>query len=125
MVDATGDVVTASCPDRTLAAARRSRPIIEGSSNGPSRRATRTLDGHILELLHAPYSTADDFEDAFLRPYLYSQAYDRGFGTLYTAAYRPGEGRARYRWPSFSWELSFDAFEEGSHEETLAEGSVA
>jgi predicted choloylglycine hydrolase len=130
MVDATGDVVTAYLsPDREPIFSRS--PVAtnhQGFVEWPEQaRATRTLEReqHILELLHAPHSTADDFEDAFLRPYLYSQAYERGFGTLYTAAYRPGEGRARYRWPSFSWELSFDAFEEGSHEETLAEGSVA
>jgi len=90
-------------------------------------RATRTLEReqHILELLHAPYGTVEDFADAFLLPRLYSQAYERGFGTLYTAVYRPVEGRVQFRWPSFTWDLAFDAFAEATHEETLAEGSVA
>ena len=90
-------------------------------------RATRTLEReqYILELLHAPFATAESFADAFLKPYLYSTAYERGFGTLYTAAYRPAEGVAEYRWPGFSWRQSFDAFEEGTHEEILTEGVVA
>lgn len=44
---------------------------------------------------------------------------------LYTAVYRPAEGRAEYRWPGFAWPQSFAAFSEGAHDETLAEGSVA
>ena len=130
IVDASGDVVTAFLgPDRGPIFSRS--PVAtnhQGFVEWPEQaRATRTLEReqHILELLHAPYETAASFADAFLRPYLYSQAYDRGFGTLYTAVYRPLEGRVEYRWPSFAWALSFDAFPEGAHEETLAEGSVA
>ena len=35
--------------------------------------------------------------------------YAQGFGTLYTAAYRPAEGRVDYRWPGQSWTRTFDA----------------
>jgi hypothetical protein len=75
--------------------------------------------------LRSPVETADGFAGAFLSDALYSQAYDRGFGTLYTAVYRPAEGSVEYRWPGFAWPQSFTAFSEGVHEETLAEGSVA
>jgi len=67
----------------------------------------------------------EDFAAAFLAPGLYSEAYERGFGTLYTAVYRPVEGRVEYRWPTYTWPLSFDTFAEGTHEELFAEGSVA
>lgn len=40
--------------------------------------------------------TADGFVDAFLEPPLFNTAYRRGFGTLYTAVYRPIEGEAEY-----------------------------
>jgi predicted choloylglycine hydrolase len=130
VVDGTGDVVTAYLsPDREPIFSRS--PVAtnhQGFVEWPEQaRATRTLEReqHILELLHAPHQTADGFADAFLRPFLYSRAYEKGFGTLYTAAYRPLEGRVQYRWPTFTWDLSFDAFEEATHEETLAEGSVA
>jgi predicted choloylglycine hydrolase len=130
ILDATGDVVTAHLsPDREPIFSRSPAATNhQGFVEWPEQaRATRTLEReqHILELLHAPYGTVEDFADAFLRPHLYSQAYERGFGTLYTAVYRPVEGRVQYRWPSFAWELSFDAFFEATHEETLAEGSVA
>ena len=130
IVDAGGDVVTAYLsPDREPIFSRSPAATNhQGFVEWPEQaRATRTLEReqHILELLHAPYGTVEDFADAFLLPRLYSQAYERGFGTLYTAVYRPVEGRVQFRWPSFNWDLAFDAFAEATHEETLAEGSVA
>lgn len=71
----------------------------------------------VLELL------AEDrqaFEDAFLEPPLHSTAHERGFGTIYTAAYEPAAGRVRYRWPDVTWEQSFDRFEPGSRTVTLS-----
>ena len=56
----------------------------------------------------------DRFEDAFLEPPLYSTAHERGFGTIYTAAYEPARGRVRYRWPDLTWEQSFERFEPGA-----------
>jgi predicted choloylglycine hydrolase len=52
---------------------------------------------------------------AFLEPPVYSSAFDRGFGTLYTAVYRPSERCVDYRWPSSLWRQSFDAFTSGEH----------
>ena len=45
---------------------------------------------------------------ACLRPPLYATKFGEGFGTLYTAEYRPGEGVARYYWPGQTWEHSLD-----------------
>jgi hypothetical protein len=56
---------------------------------------------------------------------LFSRAYERGFGTLYTAVYRPSAGAVDYRWPGFTWAQTFERFDEGMHEEVLTEGSVA
>jgi hypothetical protein len=55
------------------------------------------------------------FAGAFFRPPLYSLAYDRGFGTLYTAVYVPRTGLAEYRWPGTVWRFSVDSFTERSH----------
>lgn len=49
-------------------------------------------------------------EADFLKPPLYTTEYSRGFGTLYTAAYRPTENAVSYRWPQMSWEQSLGAF---------------
>ncbi len=130
VVDASGDVVTAYLsPDREPVFSRSPAATNhQGFVDWPEQaRATRTLEReqHILELLHAPYGTAADFAAAFLGPRLYSTAYERGFGTLYTAVYLPAEARLEFRWPGFTWPQSFDAFSEGSHEELLAEGDVA
>lgn len=127
IVDASSDVVTAYLsPDRDPVFSRSPAATNhQGSVEWPEQaRATRTLEReqYILELLHAPYIRAADFAEAFLKPYLYSTAYDQGFGTLYTAVYHPTRGRAEYRWPGFTWPLGFDRFIEGTHQELLAEG---
>jgi predicted choloylglycine hydrolase len=43
---------------------------------------------------------------ACLQPPLYATRFGAGFGTLYTAEYRPAEGTARFHWPQHSWEHS-------------------
>ena len=35
--------------------------------------------------------------------------YANGFGTLYTADYRPDSGEVHYRWPGTTWTRSFDS----------------
>ncbi len=130
LVDRAGDVLTAYLsPDRepilrAFPAATNHQGIVEWPEQA---RATRTIERerHIVELLDDPATTGASFEDAFLRAPLFSTAYGSGFGTLYTVAYRPAEGVADFRWPSFAWRLGFDAFEESEHTEVLAEGSVA
>jgi predicted choloylglycine hydrolase len=47
---------------------------------------------------------------AMLRPPLYRAGFDDGWGTVYTADYRPGDGQVTYHWPSQSWEQSFGRF---------------
>ncbi|TDC24798.1 acyl-coenzyme A--6-aminopenicillanic acid acyl-transferase [Streptomyces sp. 8K308] len=57
---------------------------------------------------------------ALLRPPLYRYGHEGAGGTVYTAEYRPAEGRVTYLWPGEEpWELSFDAFEEGGRTVTL------
>ncbi len=46
---------------------------------------------------------------AFLRSPLYNTEFARGFGTLYTAAYRPARGVVDYAWPGSRWRLGFDS----------------
>ncbi len=58
--------------------------------------------------------TEEGFIAGFLKPPLFNRAYQRGFGTLFTAVYRPHQGKADYLWPGISWQQSFESFEEGS-----------
>jgi predicted choloylglycine hydrolase len=46
---------------------------------------------------------------AFLKPPLYNTAYAEGFGTMYTAAYRPAEGVVDYVWPGSTWRRGFNS----------------
>lgn len=52
--------------------------------------------------------SGSELVDAFTRRPLRTGAYDRGFGTLYTAAYRPADGTVTYHWPGRSWTRHFD-----------------
>ncbi len=65
---------------------------------------------HRLRLHDEP---EERFVEAFLRPPLYSSAYAEGFGTLYTAVYRPRLGQMELRWPGAVWPLDLHRFEEG------------
>ncbi len=51
---------------------------------------------------------------ALLRPPLYATKFGAGFGTLYTAEYRPAEGVARYHWPGQTWTHALDQLGPGS-----------
>ena len=74
----------------------------------------------VLRLLGDDGIGRERFEAAFLEPPLHSTAHERGFGTLYTAAYEPAAGRVRYRWPDVVWEQSFERFEPGTRAVTLS-----
>ena len=78
--------------------------------------ATATLERE--RFLHFRLRESSDSPDrlvqAFLRSPVYSTAYGRGFGTLYTAIYRPHAGELEYLWPNGNWRQSFQVFEEGA-----------
>jgi predicted choloylglycine hydrolase len=61
-----------------------------------------------LEGLLAAGTRASDVVAACLRPPLYATRFHEGFGTLYTAEYRPADGLVRYHWPDRTWEHSLD-----------------
>ena len=77
--------------------------------------ATSTLERE--RFLFSKFADAEQtersFVEAFLNPPLFSRAYRRGYGTLYTAVYRPTKGAVELRWPDGAWIQSFDNFEEG------------
>jgi predicted choloylglycine hydrolase len=53
--------------------------------------------------LQARNPDPDTAVSAFLQQPLYNTAYAEGFGTIYTAAYRPQDGVVDYVWPGSSW----------------------
>jgi predicted choloylglycine hydrolase len=72
-----------------------------------------------LEHLLAEHADAAAVVAACLRSPLYATRFHEGFGTLYTAEYRPADGVARYYWPGRTWAQSLDAFDSGGIEIAL------
>ena len=68
-------------------------------------RATATVERErfLLQRLTLHEEPAHRFIGAFLKPPLYSTAFSKGFGTIYTAVYWPKKGIAEYRWPNVEW----------------------
>ena len=73
----------------------------------PYAAAIRTVERYerLTELVSAG-TDVPGVVAACLRPPLYATGFGAGFGTLYTAEYRPAEGTARYHWPQHNWEHS-------------------
>ncbi|SDZ91739.1 C45 family autoproteolytic acyltransferase/hydolase [Rubrimonas cliftonensis] len=65
--------------------------------------ATVERERYLLHRLTLHVEPQERFIAAFLRPPLYSLAFARGFGTLFTAAYRPREYGFELRWPNAVW----------------------
>ena len=75
----------------------------------PYAAAIRTVERQEhLEQLLAAGTDAAGIVAACLQPPLYATRFHEGFGTLYTAEYRPAEGAVRYHWPSRTWAHSLD-----------------
>ena len=127
LTDRSGGFLTAYLsPDRepvfrTFPAATNHQGIVEWPEQA---RATKTIERErkIVELLGDDSVTADGFAEGFLRSPLFSTSYASGFGTLYTAVYRPAEGSVDFMWPSHRWRLGFEGFHPAEHTEALAEG---
>src|SRR5580698_2239540 len=67
-----------------------------------------------LEELVAAGADGPGIVAACLRPPLYATRFGAGFGTLYTAEYRPAEGTASYHWPESVWTHSLDDLRPGT-----------
>ena len=78
--------------------------------------ATVERERYLLNRLRMHKDPEEKFINAFLKPPLYSTAFGAGFGTLYTAVYRPRKKQMELRWPGTIWPLSLNEFVEGARE---------
>lgn len=78
--------------------------------------ATVERERYLLNRLRMHKDPEEKFINAFLKPPLYSTAFNVGFGTLYTAVYRPRKKEMELRWPGTIWPLSLTDFTEGARE---------
>lgn len=116
LLDARGDyALTYLAPDRPpevvreRACANHQRTVEwrEYAELTGSERRKRYLEKH-LESDEDP----DGFIRRFLGPPLFVDSYEKGYGTLYTAAYRPTHGAVDFLWPGARTSQSFEAFTE-------------
>lgn len=75
--------------------------------------ATVERERYLLQRLTLHVDSQEKFIGAFLKPPLYSTAFSEGFGTLYTAVYRPKAGKMSVHWPNSSWDFDLLNFVEG------------
>lgn len=69
--------------------------------------------------------SAQEAVDALLRPPLFQSSWSRGYGTLYSAAYRPRSGRVALLWPEQQWEQSLQSFGDGQRDIGYGTGPAA
>ena len=90
--------------------------------------ATGTLERErfLAARLAEPALTRAGLVGSFLRPPLYSTAYARGFGTLYTTIYDPLQGTMALRWPDDpGWTLALERPAAGERRVTFRHGQPA
>lgn len=91
-------------------------PVATNHQPGSTLRNTSRVQASVdrerflLRELTMHVETAERFVSAFLRPPLYSTAFAAGYGTLYTAEYRPGDLSVTLHWPGTRWRLSLEGF---------------
>ena len=73
---------------------------------------TMERSAYLNKLLSRKGIDAETVAKAFLKKPLYNNLFKEGFGTIYTAVYRPAEGTVEMCWPEGSLEQSFDEFRE-------------
>jgi predicted choloylglycine hydrolase len=117
VLDRTGQRATVYlAPDRParvtdLAVATNHQGEVEWAPYAAAIRSVERAE-RLTDLL-ADGTDADGVAAACLRSPLYATRFGEGFGTLYTAEYRPAEGIARYRWPGQTWEQALSRIQTG------------
>lgn len=81
--------------------------------SGAAARRSVARQQRLLRALEEPGIGLGDLTARFFEPPLYSR--HAGFTTVYTAVYRPAEGRVDYLWPGKRWPQRIGGFEPGDY----------
>ena len=119
LLDKRGDAVTVQvAPDQTskvinVPVATNHQGEVEWAEHA---RFTATVEReqNLLNHLANSSTSAQSLIDGFGKSPLYNTDYGNGFGTLYTAVYRPDKNRVEWRWPGTVWQQSFADFKEAT-----------
>ena len=126
LLDRTGDHATVFLgPDRAPGISRV--PVCTNhqetaSSRSPALARSAERYGVLLQALDEPGMTLPVLADRFLEPPLYSRRIEST--TVYTAIYRPAEGRVDYVWPGKTWAQRIGGFEAGEYTHDYGELTV-
>lgn len=118
LLDRHGDWATVFVsPDRTTEVTRRQaitnfQHQVEWPKHAEATKAAERLE--CLQLQIDAQGSLADAINALLSPPMYQSAYLRGYGTLYTAVYRPQAGQVELLWPGQRWPQSLAEFAAGS-----------
>jgi predicted choloylglycine hydrolase len=88
----------------------------QGKVDWPEHAAfTKTIERELYlhEMLAKEEFTSDQIAKTFLKAPLFNRKYSKGFGTIYTAVYRPTEGLLQLMWPGITLHQTFANFSEG------------
>ena len=86
----------------------RAIKALEGASGGTLRRSDPSGAGIRRRRCGRGFRYLGADAAVITGPRMYATRFHEGFGTLYTAEYRPADDRARYHWPDMTWEHSLD-----------------
>jgi predicted choloylglycine hydrolase len=103
-----------------LRAATNHRGTVPDCPEHASRFRSVQRQETLLDLL-ATNPDPSSLVAAFQRPPLYTTEHASGFGTVYTAAYRPDLGIVDYLWPGSTWRRGFDS-PDGTHTIAVGDG---
>ncbi len=87
----------------------------QGAIDWPEHAAfSKTLEReeYLKNILMDSSTNQETIVKAFLAPPLYSMRYTEGFGTVFTAIYRPQENYVELKWPNNSIQQTFENFKE-------------
>jgi predicted choloylglycine hydrolase len=123
LLDAKGEWATVFvAPDRPVEVTRHQAVTnfqhkVEWPEHAKATRSPERLA--CLEAKLAANGPLGDAVGALLQPPLFQASYLRGYGTLYTAAYRPAKRQVELHWPGLQpWQQSVGAFAAGQREIT-------
>jgi hypothetical protein len=88
----------------------------QGLVDWPDHAAfTNTIERelYLIDMLAREDFTSEQIVNEFLKAPLFNRKYSRGFGTIYTAVYRPMESAMELRWPGIKLRQTFEKFQEG------------
>jgi len=118
LLDRRGDWATVFlAPDRTAEVTRETcvtnyQRDVQWAAHAKATHAVERL--RTLQGARDRSTSAADVLAALLRPPLYQRSYERGYGTLYTAAYFPQSRRVELHWPRQRWVQAVETFSAGS-----------